>query len=133
MRPVIEGKARSFEVRADVSHAFNDDVQRRLGETTWSSCQSYYRAGINNTGKIIATFPGPVARLWYLTRKVRWEDYIGVGAEKWEAERKKMPNIGWWVLFPLLFVTACVGVREYGIPRIALGDILAFLGNKFGK
>ncbi|KAF8587381.1 FAD/NAD-binding domain-containing protein [Ramaria rubella] len=89
MRPVIEGKAQSFDVRADVSHTFNDDLQRRLGETTWSSCRSFYRIGPDNLGKNIATFPGPVLQLWYWTRKVRWEDYVAEGGEKWDGERKR--------------------------------------------
>ena len=132
MQPVIEGKARSFEVREDVSHAFNDDLQRRLGETTWSSCQSYYRFGDNHTGKIIATFPGPVAKLWYLTRKVGWGDYKGVDAEQWEAERRKMAIVR-WVLVPLLVAVACAGVREYRRQRYTLGDILAMISFGFGK
>jgi hypothetical protein len=88
MLPVIAGKARSFEVRSEVSHAFNEDLQRRIGETTWVSCQSYYRMGTEHTGKVFATFPGPVVRFWYLTRRVQWADYSAVGAQKWEKERK---------------------------------------------
>lgn len=85
MRPVIEGKARSFEVQREISHAYNDALQRRIGNTTWVSCQSYYRTG---NGKVIATFPGPVILFWYLTRKVNWSDYMAVDADEWKRELK---------------------------------------------
>jgi hypothetical protein len=78
IRPVIEEKARSFEIRQSTSDAYNEDLQRRLMKTTWASCRSYYRAGGSNTGKIVATFPGSLFRQWSLTRKVKFDEYTVV-------------------------------------------------------
>jgi len=62
---------------------YNDMLQRRLNDTVWSQCASWYRTG--GCGRIFSTFPGTLMLLMWWLRRVRWEDYeaMGPGADKW--------------------------------------------------
>lgn len=88
IKPILDNKARSFEVKEETTEKYNKWLQDRLSRSVWVDCNSYYQAGGNKSTKIIATFPGPVALFWWLTRRVRWDEFVGVGAEEWEAERR---------------------------------------------
>jgi len=116
IKPVIEGKAKSFEVRREVSEGYNTDLQKRLSETVWTSCKSYYRQGNNGTsndGKIVATFPGSLFRQWRITRYVDWNAFVGVDAEAWERERKKQGTLTAVkkVVLGMMFAGLAVGLR----------------------
>ncbi|KIJ41244.1 hypothetical protein M422DRAFT_780394 [Sphaerobolus stellatus SS14] len=110
-KPIFEGKAKSFEVRRDVSENYNVDLQRRLDETVWTSCHSYYRNGSSNSGKVVATFPGSLLRQWYITRKVNWDAFVGVEAESWEKERKKQKFLR--TVRSVLFTFTFTGIALY--------------------
>ncbi|MBM0124629.1 flavin-containing monooxygenase [Pimelobacter simplex] len=45
------------EVRRDRAAAYDDEMQRRLGESVWSSCASWYR---DPSGRITTNWPGTV-------------------------------------------------------------------------
>ncbi|KAF8798180.1 FAD/NAD(P)-binding domain-containing protein [Phlegmacium glaucopus] len=87
IRPVLEGKARSFEVTAEATDKYNDWLQKRLSTSVWTDCVSYYQTG-GDKSKVIATFPGPVALFWWFCLQPRWGDFCGRGSEIWERERK---------------------------------------------
>ncbi|KAH9483680.1 Baeyer-Villiger monooxygenase [Psilocybe cubensis] len=88
IKPVLEGKAKSFEVTEEATVKYNEWLQTRLQDSVWTDCMSYYQAGRNNKTRIVATFPGPVALFWWFCRRPRWELFRGVGAEAWEQEQK---------------------------------------------
>jgi hypothetical protein len=62
---------------------YNDMLQERLGNSVWTQCASWYRAGAQ--GRIFSTFPGPLVLLWWWLRKPRWDDFEveGPSAEQW--------------------------------------------------
>lgn len=106
MKPVLEGKAKYFEITDEATDKYNEWLQGRLQNSVWTDCMSYYRSD-RKLGKIVATFPGPVALFWWLSRTPVWERYRAVGAEAWAAERRES-----WVrklvLFAVLSVSASV-------------------------
>lgn len=87
MKPVLEGKAKSFEITREATDEYNEWLQGRLEKSVWTDCMSYYRSD-RKLGKITATFPGPVALFWWLSRTPVWERYVAVGGERWEGSRE---------------------------------------------
>jgi len=80
MRPVVNGKIKSFEVRPEASDAYNVWLQKRMEDSVWTDCSSYYRSD-RKQGKIIANFPGSMTLFWWTLRKPKWEDFKLVGGE----------------------------------------------------
>ncbi|MCK0155386.1 NAD(P)/FAD-dependent oxidoreductase [Alcanivorax sp. S6407] len=69
-----------LDVKPAAQQAFNDDVQRRLQGTTWTSgCTSWYQ---QEDGKNFALWPGSTWRYWLRTRQVRSTDYEFVHVEE---------------------------------------------------
>jgi cation diffusion facilitator CzcD-associated flavoprotein CzcO len=63
-----------MDVKAEAQRRFNDDVQKRLQGTVWTSgCTSWYQ---QDDGKNFALWPGSTWRYWLQTRKVREQDYL---------------------------------------------------------
>lgn len=85
---MLERKAKYFEITDEATDKYNEWLQERLQKSVWTECMSYYRAD-RKQGKIIATFPGPVALFWWLSLSPVWERYKAVGAEAWAAERRQ--------------------------------------------
>jgi hypothetical protein len=88
MKPVLEGKAKYFEITSEATDKYNEWLQGRLQDTVWTECMSYYRSD-RRLGKIVATFPGPVVLFWWLSRRPVWGRYKAVGADAWEGERRQ--------------------------------------------
>ncbi|KAI0039316.1 FAD/NAD(P)-binding domain-containing protein [Auriscalpium vulgare] len=88
IKPILQHKAQSFEVREDVTNKYNKWLQEGLAKTVWTHCTSYYR-GDNKDGKNVTNFAGPVTLFWWLARKPRIADYIATGAEVFLSQR-------WW-------------------------------------
>ncbi len=55
MQAVRAGGHRYIDVKADVLRAHNDALQKRLGQSVWAQCRSWYRM---DNGKVFALFPG---------------------------------------------------------------------------
>ncbi|KAH8827061.1 hypothetical protein DL96DRAFT_1710212 [Flagelloscypha sp. PMI_526] len=70
---VIEGKIKSFDVKEETTNRYNTWLQSRLSNSVWTQCTSYYQSA--TTGKIVATFPGPVTLFWWMMRKVNPTDW----------------------------------------------------------
>lgn len=106
IKPIIEGNAKSFMVREDITNKYNTWLQGRLSRSVWTECISYYQAGRNSKTRITATFPGPVTLFWWLARKPRWEEFEAVGAERWVAQRRfarVKSRVLLFFLVPLIF------------------------------
>jgi len=97
IRPVLEGKARSFEVTAEATDKYNEWLQKRLLTSVWTDCVSYYQTGANS--KLTATFPGPVTLFWWFCQYPQWDKFRGVGSESWERER----NAKRWTRLSIMF------------------------------
>ncbi|PFH54195.1 hypothetical protein AMATHDRAFT_478 [Amanita thiersii Skay4041] len=88
IKPILDGQAKSFEVKEDVCDEYDGWVQKRLKTSVWMECNSYYQVGGNNETKNVATFPGPVSLFWWLIRTPDWSKFDGVGKEEWERVRR---------------------------------------------
>lgn len=63
----------TLDVRKDRQDRFNEDIQRRLGKTTWNSgCQSWY---LTEDGKNTTMFPGFATQFARQLRTVELDDY----------------------------------------------------------
>lgn len=69
-RRIADGKARRLAVRPEVWHAYDDEMQRRLGDSIWSGCDSWYRDG----ERITTNWPGLVAEYKRRTASVDWSE-----------------------------------------------------------
>lgn len=58
MQEVRRRGARFADLRPEAMDAFDAEMQRRLAGSVWSGCRSWYRAGADHTGRIIAIWPG---------------------------------------------------------------------------
>ena len=64
---------RSLDVRADRQNDYNDQIQRRLASTTWSSgCKSWY---LTDDGYNAIMYPGFTAQFLRQLSKIELEDY----------------------------------------------------------
>lgn len=89
IKPVVDGKVKAFEITNEATDKYNEWLQGRLQSSVWTDCMSYYRLD-SGVGKIVATFPGPVALFWWLARKPKWEKYKVVGGEGWEQDKRRL-------------------------------------------
>jgi cation diffusion facilitator CzcD-associated flavoprotein CzcO len=64
----------AIEVRPDVQRASGEQVQRRLRDSVWTACESWYRVG--GTGRVTNNWPGQMAEYVRATRRARPEDYL---------------------------------------------------------
>jgi cation diffusion facilitator CzcD-associated flavoprotein CzcO len=63
-----------IDVRPDVQHRFNTDIQQKLGRAVWSSgCKSWY---LDKRGRNTTLWPGFTFRFRRLTSKFRPADYV---------------------------------------------------------
>ncbi|KAG5647262.1 hypothetical protein DXG03_000797 [Asterophora parasitica] len=127
IRPILDGKAKSFEVRDDATDKYNAWLQRRLARSVWTDCNSYYQVGRQNQTKIIATFPGPVALFWWFCRRVRWDDFIGVEAGEWEKQRRRTTFAKRAVLVGLLALAAGLGLWLEGQVLLEIASLALIL------
>ena len=87
-------KADYMDVRAEVQHQFNAEVQEQLKGTVWTSgCQSWYQQA---DGKNTTLWPSSTIRFWRETRKVNGQDYTFANAQPVVAKlgkKKKVPEV----------------------------------------
>lgn len=117
MKPVIEKKVSSFEVRRSASDAYNAKIQRRTVGTVWTRCSSWYRVGEKN----VAIFPGPLFLFWWWARAPRWEDFVARGAERWEAGRRRNRILG--VLVTALLLAFSAGLSQSTFREVVLSGL----------
>ena len=69
---VLAGGSRAFEVRPDAEQAYDADVQSRLDNGVWSTCDSWYRT---DSGRVTTNWPGLVREYQRRTDAVAFGDY----------------------------------------------------------
>lgn len=92
IKPILDGQAKSFEISSEATDEYNTWLQDRLSTSVWTDCTSYYQGA---GGKVISTFPGPVALFWWLTRSPRWELFRGVWGKEWEEQLRRNKSKKW--------------------------------------
>ncbi|KAJ3503644.1 hypothetical protein NMY22_g18178 [Coprinellus aureogranulatus] len=105
IKPVLDGTVQSFEVTDEATDKYNDWLQKRIGNSVWSECRSFYNEVDGKKAKNTATFPGPVTLFWWFCRTPQWEVFRAVGGEAWE-KRQSLARYKRWSLWTLLLAAA---------------------------
>jgi cation diffusion facilitator CzcD-associated flavoprotein CzcO len=74
------GDGRALDVRPEAQRRSVDDVQRRLRDSVWTGCHSWYRR--DGDGRIVTNWPGFVAEYVRDTRHVDAGDYAMLSPER---------------------------------------------------
>ena len=61
-----------LEVRPEVQREFDQEMQRRLSGSVWSSCSSWYRTA---SGRVTNNWPGYMSEYRRRTRRLEPADY----------------------------------------------------------
>ena len=79
LRHMERSGATSFDVRAEVQAAFNEDIQSRLGSSVWTDggCRSWYLDPDGNTSVL---WPGHTGRFRKMLRRYDPADYTFAAA-----------------------------------------------------
>ncbi|GBE79123.1 hypothetical protein SCP_0203200 [Sparassis crispa] len=120
--PVLDGLVSSFEVKSDVTDAYNERIQKKLGNNDFVGCESWFRTG--GTGKNFTLFPGSVTEYWWFLRNPIWEDYIAVGGERWERCRQ-LTRIKRWAR--TLVFALCLVWMSWSLRRGSVSQVLRWL------
>ncbi|KAI0311991.1 FAD/NAD-P-binding domain-containing protein [Amylostereum chailletii] len=90
MKPIVDGTLTTFEPTSAATDEYNNWLQRRLVNSVYTQCHSWYRAGSDGSGKIFSKFPGPLTLFWWFVRSPRWQDYTvdGPGRASWQRKGK---------------------------------------------
>jgi hypothetical protein len=80
IRQAVEQLARPgvsyVDVRPEVEERYDGEVQRRLANSVWTTCASWYR---QDDGRVSTNWPGLVTEYDRRTRKLDLADYRTVG------------------------------------------------------
>ncbi|KAG9126840.1 hypothetical protein FRC07_001741 [Ceratobasidium sp. 392] len=111
LKPILQGKAKSFAPRAEPTRTWNDWVQFQLSKYhIWSSCASWYRAG-NQRGKIVALWPGSTTYMWWSLRKPVWGNFEFDGGEEWLRKKRTTELLKLAALPSVLVAAATIYVQ----------------------
>ncbi|KAG8725511.1 hypothetical protein FRC09_013750 [Ceratobasidium sp. 395] len=125
LKPIVQGKVKSFVPRLNATRAWNDWVQSCLKNYIWTSCNSWYRSA--GAGRVIAPWPGSLTHLWWSFRNPVWSDYETVGGEKWLRRRRHFDIVK---LLGLQLGIASIGLAVYMAPGTGGGaKVQATLGS----
>jgi len=105
IKPVLDGKATAFDVTSRANDEYNAKIQKRLDNSVFMQCMSWYRTGGN--GKVSNVFPGSGTLLWCWLRRPVWDHYIVTNGQRWEKERKRRRM--------LISMATVVGVLAIGL------------------
>lgn len=114
----------SFEVRQDITDAFNQHVQEYMKDTVWSdSCRSWYKD--HESGRVNAVWPGSSLHYIEAIEEVRYEDFV----LKYEGEGKGGFNP--WQYLGNGFTQATLDAKADKSPYLAVDRIdEAWLGSR---
>ncbi|CAE6533011.1 unnamed protein product [Rhizoctonia solani] len=106
LKPVLEGKIKSFVPRNESTQSWNKWVQYCLNKHVWSGCASWYRAN-GPDAKIFALWPGGNIHMWWSFRKPNWNHFEMVEGGGWLLKRRISDSVN--ILFRLGFIAASIG------------------------
>lgn len=88
---LVEQPGCAVEVDADVERRFNERIQRRLADSVWSLCSSWYRTA---SGRITTNWPGTVTAYRRRTRRPDRRDYRVTAPRTALARTRPAPDAG---------------------------------------
>lgn len=124
IKPILRHEITTVSIKRDVCNAYNEMIQQRLAETTFTGCMSYYRFGMSGTNFVI--FPGPMGLLWWWARKPVWSRYELAGSEVWLRARRRR-NLIKTILLLVGLLTMAVVFRPDLLKRVPYIQTPAFV------
>jgi cation diffusion facilitator CzcD-associated flavoprotein CzcO len=84
----MKGRSLTIVPRRNVLEAYNEDLQRHLGQTSFADnrCESWFK---DKTGLITTNWSGTAIEYQKMMSIVKWEDYELEGSGAFEARKKK--------------------------------------------
>ncbi|EPQ52008.1 FAD/NAD P-binding domain-containing protein [Gloeophyllum trabeum ATCC 11539] len=75
--PILDGHLSRITVTQEACDAYNTYIQSQLSSPSspLMRCKSWFRAGPDQSGKVISTFPDPWLAFWWYLRRPAWGDY----------------------------------------------------------
>lgn len=126
IEPVLNGGAKSINLKSEACDRFNVSIQKQLKDTVWEACSSWYHEGVG--GKNVALWPGPLISYWWQTKTVKWEDYEARGTtHAWEKRlnRRSKTKRSILVLLAVITIVASLHPASKRIIELALRSIVA--------
>ncbi|KXN83416.1 4-hydroxyacetophenone monooxygenase [Leucoagaricus sp. SymC.cos] len=110
IKPILDHQVVTVEVKHEATDTYNEKIQARLSTSVFTNCVSWYR--VDGTGKISNIFPGAATLFWLWLRKVKWQDYTGLGLQEWlhRRQRKKLNRLLKWITLMLVLVVGATFV-----------------------
>ncbi|CUA72834.1 hypothetical protein RSOLAG22IIIB_10339 [Rhizoctonia solani] len=125
LKPVLQGKVKSFVPRNEPTRSWNKWVQSCLNSHVWSGCASWYRAD-GPDAKIFALWPGGNIHMWWSFRKPNWKHFEMVGGENWLLKRRALDSISALLRVGLVVV----GIGALTLTELGQSNALAILSQK---
>ena len=75
---LLRGERLALEVRPEAAAAYDAEMQRRLGNSVWNSCASWYRT---DGGRITANWPGTITEYQGRTAELALDDFQVAAAQ----------------------------------------------------
>ncbi|NQV57821.1 MAG: NAD(P)/FAD-dependent oxidoreductase [Rhodospirillales bacterium] len=74
VKGLVQGGAKTMNLRADVQKSYNEELQARIGKTVLmdANCHTYFQ---DPSGKVTTQWPGHLIEYRYKTRRVKKSDY----------------------------------------------------------
>ncbi|WP_218032280.1 hypothetical protein [Dictyobacter kobayashii] len=92
LRKMERRKVQAVEVQSEAQAAFDDEMQRRMQGTAWTSgCDSWY---LNSTGRNTTIWPGFTFEFRYRTRRFDWQHYSHVARNSVAQPRTDTQPVG---------------------------------------
>ncbi|TFK46752.1 FAD/NAD(P)-binding domain-containing protein [Heliocybe sulcata] len=77
LSPILDGRLSSVYVTQEACDDYNTYMQSQLSSpnSPMMKCTSWFRAGPDQSGKVISTFPDPWLAFWWYLRRPAWGDF----------------------------------------------------------
>ncbi|KAK0610055.1 hypothetical protein B0T17DRAFT_621331 [Bombardia bombarda] len=110
LKPLLEGKGATAEVKPDAEQTYVSDIQDGLKNTVFlkGGCASWYNRGTDAEGKKTwnaSTYPYSQEYFWYRCLFPVWDDWVYGGKQTKSTIAKRQTGL-LWVVTPLLLVAA---------------------------
>ncbi|KZT18801.1 FAD/NAD-binding domain-containing protein [Neolentinus lepideus HHB14362 ss-1] len=103
LSPILQGHISSISVTQQACDDFNTYIQSQLSSknSPMMKCTSWFRAGADQSGKVISTFPEPWLAFWWYLRRPAWGDFEAalagyLSSRYWAGARRSQLLLLWF-------------------------------------
>lgn len=97
IKPIIAGEFKALKVRDEATKGYNAWIRKRMENTIFLRCFSYYRGDDRKGTRNVATFPGMLALYWWKLREPRWADYEVLEGGRWVGRGVVVGQLRRWI------------------------------------